>query len=178
MDEIYLGGGCFWCIESVFNEIIGVESAISGYMGGMNANPTYKEVCSGMTGHNEVVKVTYDSSLISLDQLLTIFWTVHDPTTLNRQGNDRGTQYRSGIYYLKHEDLDIINHSIDSIAKELWSDPIVTEVMEAPVFYPAEDYHQEYYKNNSSQGYCSFVIAPKLSKVRSSFSHLLKKKAS
>lgn len=169
-----LGGGCFWCIEAVFNEIKGVETIISGYTGG-NApgKPTYKEVCSGLTGHAEVVQITFDSKVISYEDLLIIFMTSHDPTTLNQQGGDRGTQYRSVIYYHNEGQKDIAT----TVSKEVapyYKNPIVTEISPIGTFYSAEDYHQDYYKNNSTQGYCSAVITPKLAKLRKMHADKLK----
>ena len=174
IEVITLGAGCFWCIESAFNEVEGILSAVSGYMGGHTINPTYKEVCSGLTGHNEVVQVTYDPALIELDTILKLYWTLHDPTTPNRQGNDVGTQYRSGIYYYQDRQIPIIEKSIEKVAKELWEDPITTEVLPATIFYQAESYHQNYYKNNPNQGYCAYIITPKMAKFRKTFAHLLK----
>ncbi|MBT2159823.1 peptide-methionine (S)-S-oxide reductase MsrA [Zobellia barbeyronii] len=161
-----LGGGCFWCIEAVLQELIGVEKLVSGYTGG-NApgKPTYREVCSGLTGHAEVVQVTFDPSVISYQDLLIVFMTSHDPTSLNRQGGDVGTQYRSVIYF--HDDTQ--KAVAETVIKELASyfdDPIVTELSPLPTFYDAEEHHQDYYRNNTSQGYCSAVITPKLAKLR------------
>ena len=161
-----LGGGCFWCTEAVFQEVQGVEQVVSGYSGGnVPGKPTYREVCSGLTGHAEVVQVTFDANVISYEDILVIFMTTHDPTTLNRQGADRGTQYRSVIYY-----HDATQKSIaETVIKELspyYEDPIVTEVSKAQTFYEAEQEHQDYYRNNQQQGYCSFVITPKLMKLR------------
>lgn len=172
--EIILGGGCFWCIEAVYSRVQGVEWAISGYMMGQIENPSYKEVCSGTTGHNEVVKVTFDADDISLAEVLEIFWTVHDPTTLNRQGNDRGTQYRSGIYYNDETQLPVIQKSIQEVAKFIYNDPIVTEVMAAEKFYEAEAYHQEYFTKNPNQGYCAYVVGPKVAKFRQKFKSRIK----
>lgn len=174
MEKITLGAGCFWCIETALNEVRGISSALSGYMGGHTVNPTYKDICTGTSGHAEVVEVTFNPALISLETILNIFWTMHDPTTLNRQGNDRGTQYRSAIFYHNDEQLPIINKSIEDVAKSLWDDPIVTQVEEASVFYTGEKYHQNYYKTNPGNPYCSYIITPKISKFRSSFKDLLK----
>ena len=173
-DSIVVGGGCFWCTEAVFQEIKGVENVISGYTGG-NApgKPTYREICSGLTGHAEVVKVTYDSSMITLYDLLQIFMTTHDPTTLNRQGADVGTQYRSVIYYANDYQKKIAENVLNDIAP-LYDRPIVTELSPMGVFYEAEDYHQDYYKNNSSQGYCQVVINPKLTKLRKLYATKIK----
>jgi len=161
-----VGGGCFWCIEAIFQQIKGVEKVVSGYSGG-NApgKPTYREVCSGLTGHAEVVQVEFDADIISYEDLLVVFMTSHDPTTLNRQGADVGTQYRSVIYYHNEEQKEIAEKVITEVAPYYDKD-IVTEITELDVFYPAEDYHQNYYSQNQEKGYCSFVITPKLSKLR------------
>jgi len=161
-----IGGGCFWCTEAVFQEVKGVEKVVSGYSGG-NApgHPTYREICSGLTGHAEVVQVTFDANIISYEDILVIFMTTHDPTTLNRQGADRGTQYRSVIYYHNDEQKEIA----EIVSKEIapfYENTIVTEISPLNVFYEAEKEHQDYYKNNQEQGYCSFVITPKLAKLR------------
>jgi len=160
------GGGCFWCTEAVFQEVKGVEKVLSGYSGGnVPGHPTYREICSGLTGHAEVVQITFDANIISYEDILVIFMTTHDPTTLNKQGADRGTQYRSVIYY--HDELQ--KEIAEIVSKEVspyYEDPIVTEISPLPVFYEAEKEHQDYYRNNQSQGYCSFVINPKLAKLR------------
>ncbi len=160
------GGGCFWCTEAVFQEIKGVEKVVSGYSGGnVPGHPTYREICSGLTGHAEVVQVTFDASIVSYEDVLVIFMTTHDPTTLNRQGADRGTQYRSVIYY--HDDIQ--KEIAEIVSKEItpyYENPIVTEISPLDVFYEAEREHQDYYRNNQAQGYCSFVITPKLAKLR------------
>ena len=174
LSKIYFGGGCFWCIEAVFQRLKGVERVVSGFTSGNIVNPTYREVCSGLTGHNEVVEVHYDSAVIKLKDLLDVFFTSHDPTTLNRQGNDVGTQYRSGIYYSDEADKDFIKSYIKNEASRIWSDNIVTEVLPFDTFYPAEDYHQNYFNDNSNQGYCRIIIDPKVSKLKSNFKHLLK----
>ncbi|MCX6066967.1 MAG: peptide-methionine (S)-S-oxide reductase MsrA [Chloroflexi bacterium] len=171
-----LAGGCFWCVEAVFDQLKGVESVESGYSGGHVANPTYRQVCSDTTGHAEVVQITFDSSVISYQDILNIFFAVHDPTTLNRQGNDVGTSYRSAIFY--HSDQQKI--SADNVIRELtaqklWPNPIVTEVTQFDKFYLAEDYHQEYFANNASQPYCNAVVAPKVVKFRKQFVDRLKK---
>ncbi|WP_299364481.1 peptide-methionine (S)-S-oxide reductase MsrA [Winogradskyella sp.] len=161
-----VGGGCFWCTEAVFQEIKGVEKVVSGYSGGnVPGKPTYREVCSGLTGHAEVVQVTFDANVISYEDILVIFMTTHDPTTLNRQGADRGTQYRSVIYYHDDTQKKTANTVINELSK-YYEDPIVTEVSEVQTFYEAEQEHQDYYRNNQQQGYCSFVITPKLVKLR------------
>jgi peptide-methionine (S)-S-oxide reductase len=171
-----LAGGCFWCLEAVFDELKGVESVESGYSGGHVQSPSYAQVCNGDTGHAEVVQITFDPQLLSLKDLLTVFFTVHDPTTLNRQGNDVGTQYRSAIFYHNEEQKKIAEAIIQEIgAEKIWDDPIVTEVKPFDQFYVAEDYHQEYYKNNSFQPYCRIVIAPKVAKFRHKFAERLKK---
>ena len=161
-----LGGGCFWCTEAVFQEVKGVEKVISGYSGG-NApgHPTYREICSGLTGHAEVVQITFDTDIISYQDILVIFMTTHDPTTLNRQGADVGTQYRSEIFYHNEGQKEIAEVVIKEIASH-YDNPIVTEISPLEVFYEAEKEHQDYYKNNQTQGYCSFVITPKLAKLR------------
>lgn len=161
-----LGGGCFWCTEAVFQEIKGIEKVVSGYAGGTApGKPTYREVCSGLTGHAEVVQVTFDASQISYETILTIFMTTHDPTTLNRQGADVGTQYRSVIYYSNAEQKKIAEALLTTMAA-YYPKPIVTEISPLPIFYAAEEAHQNYYRNNTSQGYCSMVISPKLAKLR------------
>ena len=170
-----LGGGCFWCIEAVLQQVNGVEKLVSGYTGGTApGKPTYREVCSGLTGHAEVVQVSFDSKTISYKDLLTIFMTSHDPTTLNRQGGDVGTQYRSVIYYHSEEQKEIAESVVKEIAS-YYDNPIVTEISALEVFYEAEDYHQDYYRNNSSQGYCSAVITPKLAKLRKMHADKLKR---
>ena len=174
MASIVLGGGCFWCVEAVFLQIEGVESVVSGYAGGENPNPTYREVCSGSSGHAEVVKIDYDSEVIDLETLLKIFFTTHDPTTLNRQGGDVGTQYRSVIYYANEDEKSLIEKIIKEYAESIWDDPIVTEMSPLPEFYKAEEYHQDYYNNNPSQSYCAYVITPKVAKARAKFSQYLK----
>jgi peptide-methionine (S)-S-oxide reductase len=168
------GGGCFWCTEAVFQEVKGVEKVVSGYSGGnVPGHPTYREICSGLTGHAEVVQVTFDANKISYEDILVIFMTTHDPTTLNRQGADRGTQYRSVIYYHNEKQKEIAEAVVKGVAT-YYENPIVTEISALPVFYEAEDDHQDYYRNNQSQGYCSFVITPKLAKLRKLHSDKLK----
>jgi peptide-methionine (S)-S-oxide reductase len=159
-----LAGGCFWCLEAVFDDMEGVISVESGYMGGRVANPSYKDVCSGTTGHAEVVQITFDPAIVSFRDLLDVFFAIHDPTTLNRQGNDVGTQYRSAIFYHTPEQKKIAEEAIRELPGT-----IVTEVTPASKFYVAEDYHQEYFANNASQPYCQFVVSPKLQKFRSKF---------
>ena len=170
-----LGGGCFWCLEAVFDRLAGVKSVESGYMGGTIDNPTYRQVCSGNTGHVEVVRVTFDPKELSYHDLLEVFFTIHDPTTLNRQGNDVGTQYRSVIFYSSEEQRETAQQVISELnAARIWPDPIVTTVEPAKKFFIAEDYHQEYYANNSSQPYCQFVVAPKVKKFQQKFAHRMK----
>lgn len=170
------GGGCFWCIEPIFDELIGVSEVISGYSGGMRPNPSYEQVCTGATGHAEVIQVHFDPEQISYRELLQIFFSAHDPTQLNRQGNDIGTQYRSVIYYHSPEQKQVAEEVIAELdAAKLWPRPIVTELSPAPAFYPAEDYHQEYFLNNPQQPYCQIVVAPKVAKFRQQFAHRLKR---
>ncbi len=172
---VTVGGGCFWCTEAVFQEVKGVENVISGYTGGKApGRPTYREVCSGLTGDAEVVQVTFDANVISYEDILVIFMTTHDPTTLNRQGADRGTQYRSVIYYHNDKQKEIAEIVISGLSKH-YENPIVTELSEAVTFYEAEKEHQEFYKNNPEFGYCGFVIDPKLAKLRKLHSDKLKK---
>jgi len=170
-----LAGGCFWCIESVFNRMQGVESAISGYMGGHTLNPTYKDICRGDTGHAEVVQVSFDSSVISYLEVLEIFFALHDPTQKNRQGNDVGTQYRSAIFYHTPAQKAEAEAAIAALEAEgAYVDAIVTEVTAAGVFYPAENYHQGYFDANPNQAYCQMVVAPKVVKARAKFASRLK----
>ena len=170
-----LGAGCFWCVETIFEEVQGVISVESGYAGGHIKNPAYKEVCGGYTGHAEVVQVTFDPNILSFEEVLEIFWHVHDPTTLNRQGNDVGTQYRSAIFYHSEEQKAVAEASLQSTdASGLWEKPIVTEISPFTNYFPAEDYHQNYYNLNPNQGYCSIVIAPKVAKFRKMFKDRLK----
>jgi peptide-methionine (S)-S-oxide reductase len=175
LEKATFGGGCFWCVEAVFQRLKGVYHVESGYAGGLRANPTYEQVYSGATGHAEVIQVSFDPQEISYDQLLEVFWHTHDPTTLNRQGADRGTQYRSVIFYHNDEQRRQAEASKKKTdASGLWNDPIVTEISPLAVFYKAEDYHQNYYNENSGQMYCSLVIAPKLQKLYQEFGDLLK----
>ena len=174
-ESAVLAGGCFWCIETIFQDLKGVEMVESGYSGGATTNPTYKEVCEGNTGHAEVVRITFDPAVISFEQLLTVFFHIHNPTTLNRQGADAGTQYRSAIFYTGDEQKTSVEKVISEITtSKLWDDPIVTEVTAFDKFYKAEEYHQDYYNNNPNQGYCSMVIAPKVKKFYKEFPQLLK----
>jgi peptide-methionine (S)-S-oxide reductase len=170
-----LGGGCFWCTEAVFTELKGVEKVESGYAGGTVANPSYKLVCTGTTGHAEVIQVTFDPNVISFRDLLHIFFTVHDPTTPNRQGADVGTQYRSVIFYHDEEQKKVAEQVMKEVTEQkIWDAPLVTELVPATPFYKAEDYHQEYYANNPNQGYCRIVIAPKVAKFRQHYREKLK----
>lgn len=170
-----LAGGCFWCLEAVYQQLKGVEKVVSGYAGGHVVNPSYQAVCSGTTGHAEVVQITYNPDIVTYKDLLDVFFTIHDPTTLNRQGNDVGTQYRSAIYYHTPEQKQIAEQTIrDVTAEGVWDNPIVTEVEPLDVFYPAEDYHQNYYVDNPNQGYCRVVIAPKVAKFRQKYLAKLK----
>jgi peptide-methionine (S)-S-oxide reductase len=173
-----LGGGCFWCLEAVYDEMEGVRSVESGYMGGQKPNPTYKEVCGGRTGHVEVIQLTFDPAVTSFEEILEVFFTIHDPTTRDRQGNDVGSQYRSAIFYHSPEQKSTAERVIGEMnARKIWDGPIVTEVRPAETFYMAEDYHQEYFQNNPEQPYCSFVVSPKVRKFRQKFSAKMKKSA-
>jgi peptide-methionine (S)-S-oxide reductase len=174
-ENAILGGGCFWCLEPIFDQLIGVESVESGYSGGKSVNPNYKEVSTGTTGHAEVVRVTFDPRQVSYKEILEVFFAIHDPTTLNRQGNDTGTQYRSVIFY--HSDLQktIAETTIHELsAAKVWAAPIVTNVVPAQTFYPAEEYHHEYFQQNGNQPYCQLVVAPKIAKFRKKFPDKLK----
>lgn len=171
-----LGAGCFWCVEAVFQDVKGVQKVVSGYTGGDVENPTYKQICTGTTGHAEVAQVTFDPSVISFEDILTIFWHTHDPTTLNRQGNDVGTQYRSAIFYHSDEQKELAEKSKAEVdASDLWPNPIVTEIVPLEIFYEAEDYHQNYFDENPYQPYCMMVINPKVQKFKKSFGDWLKK---
>jgi peptide-methionine (S)-S-oxide reductase len=175
-DTATFGAGCFWCVESVFQELEGVVRVESGYMGGHTKNPNYNDVCSGETGHAEVCRITYDSSLITFDELLEVFWQTHDPTTLNRQGSDIGTQYRSVIFYNSEEQRSAAEYYKNKLNETgAFKSKIVTELSPASEFYIAEDYHQDYFENNPNQPYCSFVIKPKLDKFRKAFGDKLRK---
>ena len=167
------GGGCFWCLDAISSDLAGVSKVVPGYSGGHVENPSYEQVCTDKTGHAEVVQITYDPSEISYKELLEVFFSTHDPTTLNRQGGDIGTQYRSVIFYETREEKDIAQEVIAQMA-ELWDDPIVTELTELENFYPAEDYHHDYFAQNPGQGYCQMVIAPKVAKFRKRFQARLK----
>ncbi len=168
-----LGGGCFWCLEAIYDDVKGVKSAKSGYAGGEMVNPDYKSVTTGKTGHAEVMQITYDASAISYEEILNIFWQIHDPTTLNRQGNDTGTQYRSVILYHDESQKKIAEESLKK-AQSHFKDKIVTQIVPLEKFYEAEEYHQNYYKQNPDQGYCQFVIAPKVKKFEKDFGKYLK----
>ena len=172
-----LAGGCFWCIEAVFDDLNGVQSVESGYMGGKTMNPTYAQICDGDTGHAEIIQIKFDADVVSFRELLDVFFTVHDPTTLNRQGNDVGTQYRSAIFYHSPEQKQVAEDAIAEFnGKKIWSQPIVTEVVPAATFYIAEDYHQEYFaRTGNSNPYCAVVVAPKVAKFRKAFVDKLKR---
>ena len=172
-----LAGGCFWCVEAVFDDLNGVQSVESGYMGGKTLNPTYAQICDGDTGHAEVIQIKFDADVVSFRELLEVFFTVHDPTTLNRQGNDAGTQYRSAIFYHSPEQKQTADEVIAEVdAKKIWSKPIVTEVTPAVTFFIAENYHQEYFaRTGNSNPYCSVVVAPKVAKFRKQFVEKLKR---
>ncbi|KAB0627618.1 peptide-methionine (S)-S-oxide reductase MsrA [Acinetobacter gandensis] len=172
MQQAVFGGGCFWCVEAVFLQLLGVEKVVSGYAGGLTVNPTYEQICDGDTQHAEVIQIHFNESQISFSQLLDVFFATHDPTTLNRQGNDVGTQYRSVIYYQNELQQQEAQQRIDELKAEGLN--IVTELSPMPSFYPAEDYHQNFFARNPNQGYCNFSIPPKLMKLRSKFQDLLK----
>ncbi len=169
------GAGCFWCTEAVFLRIKGVESVTSGYAGGKIKNPTYREICSGLTGHAEVIQISYNPLLVSFEELLEIFWNTHDPTTLNKQGADEGTQYRSVIFYHNEEQKKLAEQYKTQLeTSRIFKNPIVTEISPLPEFYKAEDYHQDYYELNQSQGYCQYVIRPKVEKLKKQFESKLR----
>ena len=173
-----LAGGCFWCLEAVYVELEGVEKVVSGYAGGAIPNPSYEQVCSGRTGHAEIVQVTFDPGVVTYEDLLGVFFTIHDPTTLNRQGNDVGTQYRSAIFYHDDEQKAAAEQTIREITDaRIWSRPIVTEIVPLTDFYAAEAYHQDYFKNNPYQPYCQVVVAPKVAKFRKQYFSRLKKQS-
>ena len=173
-----LGGGCFWCLDAVYRQLKGVEKVVSGYAGGAKPNPSYREVCGGNTGHAEVVQITYDPSQISYRDLLDVFFTIHDPTTKDRQGADIGTQYRSIILTHSDEQARIAREAMAKVTAEgIWDDPIVTKIEPLTTFYPAEDYHAAYFERNAKQPYCQFVVAPKVAKARQKFASKLKKSA-
>lgn len=170
---IVLAGGCFWCTEAIFQNLNGVKTVESGYMGGTSINPTYKDVCTGNTGHAEVIKIYFDPNLISYSDILEVFWNIHNPTTLNQQGNDVGTQYRSAIFYYDQNQKELAEKSKKE-ASSMFNDPVVTEITKVSDFYKAEDYHQNYYNDNSFEPYCTFVISPKLKKLKDKFQSKLK----
>lgn len=176
MQQATLAGGCFWCIETALNSVEGVQRAISGYAGGQTQNPSYEEVCKGTTGHAEVVRVEFDAEKLSFRQLLEIFFSLHNPTQLNRQGNDVGTQYRSAVFYHNDEQKQCAEDIIKEMeVEEVWEDPIVTEITELTSYFDAEDYHQDYFSNNPQNQYCNMVVAPKLAKFKKTFAEKLKK---
>ena len=177
-ETITLGGGCYWCVEAVYENLKGVKSVVSGFSGGKNANPSYEEVCSGTTGHAEVVQITFDKNVTNLDEIFKVFFTVHDPTTLNRQGADKGTQYRSVIFYATEEQKQEAQSIISELNKaKVYQNPIVTTIEPFTKFYKAEDYHQNYYANNKNQPYCQMVIQPKIEKFEKVFKDKLKVKS-
>lgn len=177
METAVFGNGCFWCSEAIFSRLKGVFSVTPGYSGGIIANPTYDEVCTGETHHAEVVKIVYDPKVISYEELLEVFWKTHDPTTLNRQGADVGTQYRSVIFYLNDRQKQLAEHYKQKLQEaHIWEKPIVTEISPFTTFYPAEDYHKNYYENHPAQAYCNFVITPKVEKFEKIFKNKLKNK--
>ncbi len=171
-----LAGGCFWCTEAIFLELNGVEKVVPGYTGGSTKNPDYKEICTGTTGHAEAIEITFDANKISFQELLEIFFATHDPTTLNRQGADVGTQYRSEIFYHSEEQKNSAEEYISFLDKsKVFKNPVVTQISQAPIFYEAEDYHKNYYQRNKEQSYCSYVILPKMNKLQKNFQSKLKK---
>ncbi len=175
MEIATLGAGCFWCVEAVFQNLKGVEKVVSGYSGGKIKNPTYREVCSGLTGHAEVCQITFDPAVLSFTELLEVFWQTHDPTTLNRQGNDIGTQYRSVVFYHTENQKDIATKVKDKLnAEKVYPDPIVTEISAFEAFFEADNYHQDYFNMNGEQPYCSFVIRPKVEKFKKVFAEKVK----
>jgi peptide-methionine (S)-S-oxide reductase len=173
-DLATFGGGCFWCTEAVFQRLHGVIKVEPGYMGGHIPNPSYREICTGTTGHAEIIQISFDSKEISYNTLLEVFWTVHDPTTLNRQGNDVGTQYRSVIFYHNDGQKTLAEKSIEKVASKIYGNKIVTEISPASTFYPAEKYHQNYFNRNGYAPYCRIIISPKVAKLKKKFTHLLK----
>jgi peptide-methionine (S)-S-oxide reductase len=176
LETAIFASGCFWCTEAVFEELKGVENVESGYIGGQVDNPYYEEVCQGTTGHAEATRIYYNPDIISFQELLEVFWKTHDPTTLNRQGNDVGTQYRSGIFYVNEDQKEIATEYKNKLTEaDIYESPIVTEITKATKFYVAEEYHQNYYEQNPNQGYCSFVITPKIKKFRKVFEDKLNK---
>ena len=175
LEQATFGAGCFWCVEAVFQRLAGVHSVVSGYTGGTVQHPTYKQICTGTTGHAEVAQISYDPAVLSFEELLEVFWQTHDPTTLNRQGNDVGTQYRSAIFYHNAQQREIAEQYKQQLdASGAFPTPIVTEIVPLDVFYPAEDYHQNYFNDNARQPYCQFVVRPKVEKLVKLFSDKLK----
>ncbi len=174
LETATFGAGCFWCVEAIFQDLKGVESVASGYSGGQVNNPTYREICTGTTGHAEVIQIQFDPSVVSFENLVKVFFTTHDPTTLNRQGADAGTQYRSVIFYHNDDQKSVAERMKKEFAPTLWDDPIVTEISPFSQFFKAEEYHQNYYKDNPSQGYCRIVINPKVQKFRKMYADWLK----
>ena len=175
MEKAILGSGCFWCVEAVFQGLNGVKEVLPGYTGGGISNPTYREVCSGLTGHAEVISISYDETVISFKELLEVFFKTHDPTTLNQQGADKGTQYRSAIFYLSESQKEIAEKTISQLNEAgAYNNPIVTEVVEFKMFFQAEDYHKNYFLNNPDQGYCRMVVQPKVEKFKQVFANKLK----
>ena len=175
IETLTLGGGCFWCTEAVFERVRGITQVQSGYCNGTALQPTYEQVCTGRTGHNEVVRLTFEPAIISVQQILEIFFAIHDPTTLNRQGNDVGTQYRSGIYFHTPQQQQVAQAMLEQLAQErVFDAPLTTELLPEQNFWPAEDYHAQYYARNPSQGYCAAIIGPKLAKFRQTFTQFLK----
>ena len=175
IETLTLGGGCFWCTEAVFERVRGIIQVQSGYCNGTALQPTYEQVCTGRTGHNEVVRLTFEPAIISVQQILEIFFAIHDPTTLNRQGNDVGTQYRSGIYFHTPQQQQVAQAMLEQLAQErVFDAPLTTELLPEQNFWPAEDYHAQYYARNPSQGYCAAIIGPKLAKFRQTFTQFLK----
>ncbi len=172
MTKFVLGGGCFWCLDSAYSQFKGISDVTCGYTGGHKLDPTYEQVCDGNTGHAEVVSIEFDDSVISADEILDIFFTLHDPTQLNRQGNDIGTQYRSSMFYTEGQQ-EIFQTALER-SKEVWGNSVVTEIVPLGDFYPAEEYHQDFFAKNPNQGYCVAVVAPKVAKVRAKFTHLLR----
>ncbi|MEO9868853.1 peptide-methionine (S)-S-oxide reductase MsrA [Ekhidna sp.] len=174
MEKATFGSGCFWCIEAMFQRLKGVENVKSGYSGGETKSPTYKEVCSGESGHAEVIQFDFDPTIISYDELLEVFWKTHDPTTLNRQGNDVGTQYRSVIFYHNDAQKELaLAYKKKLDESDIWPDPIITEISPLDLFYPAEDDHDDYFNQNENQPYCAFIIAPKVAKLKKVFAEKL-----
>ncbi|MEY4990379.1 MAG: peptide-methionine (S)-S-oxide reductase MsrA [Actinomycetota bacterium] len=172
MTKFVLGGGCFWCLDSAYSQFKGISDVTCGYAGGHKPNPTYEQVCDGTTGHAEVVSIEFDESVISAEEILDIFFTLHDPTQLNRQGNDIGTQYRSSMFYSEGQQ-EIFQSALER-SKEIWGNLVVTEIVPLGEFFPAEEYHQDFFAKNPNQGYCVAVVAPKVAKVRAKFTHLLR----